>query len=108
MSTAPPGLASVRLSFILLVCAVPATADLVKGVTDEDEMGVSYHAADPILHWMIRGYGREGLLRAGFDPGAVEIVHRRLDSTHWKREMPTVAVLSSSAIGEFYLRPVDY
>jgi NAD+ synthetase len=86
----------------------PATADLVKGVTDEDEMGVSYHAADPILHWMIRGYGREGLLRAGFDPGAVEIVHRRLDSTHWKREMPTVAVLSSSAIGEFYLRPVDY
>ena len=31
MSTAPPGLASVRLSFILLVCAVPATADLVLG-----------------------------------------------------------------------------
>ena len=70
--------------------------------------GVSYHAADPILHWMIRGYDHEALRRAGFDPGAIEIVRRRLDSTHWKRELPTVAVLSSSAIGEFYLRPVDY
>jgi NAD+ synthetase len=86
----------------------PATADLVKGVTDEDEIGVSYHQADPILHWMVRGYGPEELERAGFDGNAVEVVRRRLDSTHWKRELPTVAVLSSSAIGEFYLRPVDY
>jgi NAD+ synthetase len=86
----------------------PATADLVKGVTDEDELGVSYHDADPILHWLLRGYRTEELSRMGFDAGAVEIVSRRLKSTHWKRELPTVAVLSSSAIGEFYLRPVDY
>lgn len=86
----------------------PATADLVKGVTDEDEIGVSYNAADPILHWMTRGYGAEALERAGFDAAAIEVVRRRLDSTHWKRELPTVAVLSSSAIGAFYLRPVDY
>jgi hypothetical protein len=31
-----------------------------------------------------------------------------VDSTHWKRRMPTVAMLTSSAIGEYYLRPVDY
>ena len=86
----------------------PATADLVKGVTDEDELGVSYHDADPILHWMVRGYEVEDLLQMGFDAEAVELVRRRLGSTHWKRELPTVAVLSSSAIGEFYLRPVDY
>lgn len=86
----------------------PATADLVRGVSDEDELGISYHDADPILHWMIRGYDLEDLLRMGFDAGAVDVVRRRLDSTHWKRELPTVAVLSSSAIGEFYLRPVDY
>lgn len=86
----------------------PATADLVKGVTDEDEIGVSYHAADPILHWMIRGYDAEALERAGFDADEIQVVRRRLDSTHWKRELPTVAVLSSSAIGAFYLRPVDY
>ncbi len=86
----------------------PATADLVKGVTDEDEMGVSYHDADPILNAMVRGYSPKELVRVKFDPEVVEVVRRRLESTHWKRELPTVAVLSSSAIGEFYLRPVDY
>ncbi|MDH3206255.1 MAG: NAD+ synthase [Gemmatimonadota bacterium] len=86
----------------------PATADLVHGVTDEDELGVSYHAADPILHWLLRGYRPDELIRIGFDAAAIEVVSRRLQSTHWKRELPTVAVLSSSAIGEFYLRPVDY
>jgi NAD+ synthase (glutamine-hydrolysing) len=86
----------------------PATADLVRGVNDEDELGVSYHDADPILHWMIRGWGVDELVRMGFDPDAIAVVRRRLESTHWKRELPTVAVLSSSAIGEFYLRPVDY
>lgn len=86
----------------------PATADLVKGVNDEDELGVSYGDADPILHGLLRGYGAEELIRMGFDRGKVELVWRRLHATHWKRELPTVAVLSSSAIGAFYLRPVDY
>ncbi len=86
----------------------PATADLVKGVTDEDEMGVSYSDADPILHALLRGYSPDDLVRFAFDPEAVAVVWRRLRGTHWKRELPTVAVLSSSAIGEFYLRPVDY
>ena len=36
------------------------------------------------------------------------LVRRRLDSTHWKRRLPTVAMLSATAIGEYYLRPVDY
>lgn len=86
----------------------PATADLVKGVNDEDELGISYHDADPILHCLVRGFRVEELSRMGFDPADVDVVWRRLNSTHWKRELPTVAVLSSSAIGEFYLRPVDY
>jgi NAD+ synthase len=38
----------------------------------------------------------------------VEAVRRRLDSTHWKRRLPTVAMVSQTAIGEWYLRPVDY
>ena len=86
----------------------PATADLVRGVNDEDELGVSYHDADPILHGLVRGYGSLDLVRMGFREEAVELVRRRLQATHWKRELPTVAVLSSSAIGAFYLRPVDY
>lgn len=86
----------------------PATADLVRGVTDEDELGISYQDADPILDRFVRGWLPEQLVQEGFDAEAVALVWRRLKSTHWKRELPTVAVLSSSAIGEFYLRPVDY
>jgi NAD+ synthetase len=86
----------------------PATADLVKGVTDEDELGFGYHQADPVLHALLAGRRPEEVVAMGFDEEAVGRVHRRLQSTHWKRELPTVALLSSSAIGAFYLRPVDY
>ncbi|MDT8342436.1 MAG: NAD+ synthase, partial [Longimicrobiales bacterium] len=86
----------------------PATADLVKGVNDEDELGIGYRDADPILYWLVRGYHAADLVRSGFDAEHVALVERRLNATHWKRELPTVALLSSSAIGEFYLRPVDY
>jgi len=86
----------------------PASADLIRDVHDEDELGVSYQVADPILYWLLRGFGPDELTRFGFDPGAVQVVWHRLNSTHWKRELPTVAVLSATAIGEFYLRPVDY
>ena len=86
----------------------PASADLVRGIHDEDELGFSYHMADPILYWLLRGYDPGDLVRHGFQEEAVNLVWKRLNTTHWKRELPTVAVLSATAIGEFYLRPVDY
>ena len=86
----------------------PASADLVRGVHDEDELGILYHRADPILHWFLKGYRPDELKGYGFLDEEVDRVWRLLSSTHWKRELPTVAMLSSSAIGEFYLRPVDY
>ena len=81
----------------------PATADLIKGQTDEGDLGISYVKADRILYHLIRGEEPKA-----FTKEEVEIVRNRLDSTHWKRRLPTVAVLSQTAIGEFYLRPVDY
>jgi NAD+ synthase (glutamine-hydrolysing) len=86
----------------------PASADLIRGIHDEDELGVSYPEADPILFWLLSGYRPEELLALGFNKGAVEAVWGRFNGTHWKRELPTVAVLSGTAIGEFFLRPVDY
>ncbi len=86
----------------------PASADLVRGVDDEDELGISYPKADLILHWLLRGYLPHRLVARGFPEADVETVWRRLSGTHWKRRLPTVAILSSTAIGEFYLRPVDY
>lgn len=86
----------------------PATADLVHGQTDESDLGVSYARGDRILHFLLSGYTPAALITAGFTEAEVEAVRRRLDSTHWKRRLPTVAMVSQTAIGEWYLRPVDY
>jgi NAD+ synthetase len=86
----------------------PATADLIVGQTDETDLGISYAKADTILNWLLAGYTPHDLARRGFDPAEVDVVRQRLESTHWKRRLPTVAMMSASAIGEAYLRPVDY
>ena len=86
----------------------PASADLIKGQTDETDLGISYAKADDILNWLLSGYTVEELRARGYDPREVELVHHRLESTHWKRRLPTAAIVSPNAIGESYLRPVDY
>jgi NAD+ synthetase len=86
----------------------PASADLIAGQTDEKDFGVSYAVADEILNWLLHGWTREELLARGIDAEALRLVTKRLDSTHWKRKLPTVAMVSAAAIGESYLRPVDY
>jgi NAD+ synthetase len=86
----------------------PASADLITGQTDEGDFGISYVKADQILNWLLSGYTADALVERGFDAAEVALVRRRLDSTHWKRRLPTVAMLSPTAIGESYLRPVDY
>ncbi len=91
-----------------VILSKPATADLVPGQQTERDYGFTYEQADPILYLLIRGYGPEELVARGFDARVVAAVNQRLESTHWKRRLPTVAVLSQTAIGEFYLRPVDY
>ena len=84
------------------------TADLVVGQTDEGDFGISYAKADELLNWLVSGYSPDELVERGFDATDVALVFKRLSSTHWKRRLPTVAMLSSSTIGESYLRPVDF
>jgi NAD+ synthetase len=91
-----------------VVVAKPPTADLVAGQTDEGDFGISYARADHILHWILTGLADAAIERLGFEPAEISLVRKRLDSTHWKRKLPTVAMVSPTAIGEFYLRPVDY
>ncbi len=86
----------------------PPSADLVEGVHDEDEIGVPYAVADPILQGLLEGFTPNELASAGFDGDAVDLVIRKLNGTHWKRRLPSVAMVSSTSIGDFYLRPVDY
>ena len=91
-----------------VIVGKPATADLVAGQTDEADFGISYAKADRILYELISGRKPAEIVALGFTAEEVERVRSRLDGTHWKRRLPTVAMLSQTAIGEFYLRPVDY
>lgn len=90
------------------IVSKPATADLVEGQTDESDFGITYARADRILYFLTQGYTADKLVAMGFEADDVRLVFRRVDSTHWKRRLPTVAMMSSTAIGEYYLRPVDF
>jgi NAD+ synthetase len=91
-----------------VIVSKPATADLVPGQTDEADFGIAIARADTILNWLLWGFTIPDLVARGFNEFEVELVRNRLERTHWKRKLPTVAMLSHTAIGESYLRPVDY
>lgn len=84
------------------------SADLEADQTDEGDLGITYARADSILAQLLLGYSDEQLIERGFDARDVALVRRKVDSTHWKRHLPTTAMLTNTAINEFYLRPVDY
>ena len=99
-----------------VTCLVLLTLTSAPSVSDAERIAplprprasYSYDRADQILHWILSGFSADELLSRGFDRDEVMVVRRRLDSTHWKRRLSTVAMLSGTAIGESYLRPVDY
>jgi NAD+ synthetase len=86
----------------------PPSADLEANQTDESDLGITYANADRILNLILLGYRDDAIAARGHDPDEVRLVRRRVDGTHWKRHLPTTALVSSTAINEFYLRPVDY
>jgi len=84
------------------------SADLEANQTDEGDLGITYRNADAILAAILQGFDDEQIARMGIAIEEVRLVRRRVDSTHWKRHLPTTAMLTNTAINEFYLRPVDY
>jgi NAD+ synthetase len=84
------------------------SADLEAGQTDEADLGITYAKADAILDRLLLGYNDEQLIARGFQTNDVLLVRRLVDATHWKRHLPTTAMLTNTAINEFYLRPVDF
>jgi NAD+ synthetase len=91
-----------------VIISKPASADLIRGQTDEGDLGISYPKADVILHWLLQGYRAHEIEPLGYTAKEIDLVRSRLESTHWKRRLPTVAMVSQTAIGEYYLRPVDF
>jgi NAD+ synthase len=90
------------------IVAKAPSADLEANQTDESDLGITYHMADRILALILAGFSPEKIVARGFAPSDVALVRKRVESTHWKRHLPTTAMLSNTAINEFYLRPVDY
>jgi len=86
----------------------PPSADLVVGQSDEDDLGISYERADTILIHHLAGFEDRYIEDLGFAEAEIALVKGLVARTHWKREQPIQATVSSTAIGEFYLRPVDY
>jgi NAD+ synthase len=84
------------------------SADLEADQTDEADLGISYARADAILAQLLLGYSDAQLVEHGFSRDEVALIRARVDATHWKRHLPTTAMVSGTAINEFYLRPVDY
>ena len=84
------------------------SADLEADQTDEGDLGITYARADALLAQMLLGYNDAQLIERGFSAAEVQLVRKRVDGTHWKRHLPTTAMLSNTAINEFYLRPVDF
>lgn len=84
------------------------SADLEANQTDESDIGVTYRTADRILARILLGYRDAQIVTHGFAPHEVALVRRRVEGTHWKRHLPTTALVSGTAINEFYLRPVDF
>lgn len=85
----------------------PPSADLEANQTDEGDLGITYAKADRILNLILLGYKDDAIVARGLAPDEVKLVRRRVDGTHWKRHLPTTALVSGTAINEFYLRPVD-
>jgi NAD+ synthetase len=85
----------------------PPSADLEANQTDESDLGITYARADRILNLILLGYKDDAIVARGHHVAEVRLVRRRLDATHWKRHLPTTALVSDTAINEFYLRPVD-
>ncbi|MBV8373645.1 MAG: NAD+ synthase [Candidatus Eremiobacteraeota bacterium] len=84
------------------------SADLEADQTDEADLGITYARADALLADLLLGYDDAQLAGRGFSADEIALVRRRVDATHWKRHLPTTAMLTNTAINEFYLRPVDY
>jgi NAD+ synthase len=86
----------------------PPSADLEANQTDETDLGITYLLADRILEQILAGYRNDQIVAHGYAERDVALVRRRVEGTHWKRHLPTTALVSGTAINEFYLRPVDF
>jgi len=85
------------------------TADLWPGQTDEGEIGMAYVEVDRILyHLLDRATRPADLVAHGFPRQKVERIVKVIRATQYKRQMPTVAKLSTRTVGTDFLLSRDF
>lgn len=85
------------------------SADLWQGQTDEDDLGFTYEAVDPLLHAMIdERLSRERLVAGGFDPALVDRVASMIRKSQYKRRPPIIAKLSHRTVDRDFRYPRDW
>ena len=76
-----------------------ASADLVVGQTDEDDLGFKYADVDALLYHLIDlRCSREELMKKGFAPEFIDRVDRLVRKNQYKRRLPVIAKVSSRTI----------
>ncbi|MFC1557539.1 NAD+ synthase [candidate division KSB1 bacterium] len=85
------------------------TADLVKGQTDEGDLGFSYEEADRLLYLLIdRRFAVDEVEKQGYDAEMAERIMRLVRKNHFKRIPPLIAKLSSRTIGHEFRYAWDW
>lgn len=81
-----------RLGLPEPVLTKPPSAGLWEGQTDEGEFGFSYKEADEILALLVdENRSTEEVVAAGFTPGVVERVARRMQENKFKHRLPLIS-----------------
>jgi NAD+ synthase len=85
------------------------SADLWRGQTDEDDLGVDYPTADAILFRLVdeRRTIAETVAE-GFEAGLVQRLWDRVRSNEYKRHLPVICKLSDRTVGIDWLYPRDW
>ena len=77
----------------------PASADLVVGQTDEDDLGFRYADVDTLLYHLVdMRCSREELLAKGFAADFIDRTARLVRVNQYKRRLPVIAKVSSRTI----------
>ena len=91
------------------VLAKPPTADLWKGQTDEDDLGIDYPTADAVLIRLVdRRLPLASVVKEGFDEKLVRRLWDRVRQNEFKRHLPVICKLSERTVGIDWLYPRDW
>ena len=84
------------------------TAGLWSGQTDEEELGLTYEEIDRVPCRMVDGRRSPAqMVQEGFAKEKVEKIYRMIESSEFKRKLPSIPKISPRTVGLDFLYPYD-